>query len=191
MRNNLVLKSVAENEVTSVKPSGEKGNKGYEISFRKSTAYFSKTQTVKAKGVIFAGGVMGTIPLLLKLKKTTLPGLSSRVGHMIRTNNEALIYNTTTDKTLELHKGIAIGSILELDENSHLEPVRYGEGSGFWRINHVADGKREKSVFTDSETYCFAIYCALNMAKSIFCPRFWQEQYRPSCLCSILTALCN
>jgi len=33
-----------------------------------------------------------------------------------------------------LHKGIAIGSILELDENSHIEPVRYGEGSGFWRL---------------------------------------------------------
>ena len=125
---------IAENEVTSVKPIGEKGTEGYEISFRKSTAYFSKTRTLKASGVIFAGGVMGTIPLLLKLQKTNLTGLSPRVGDMIRTNNEALIYTTTTDKTLELHKGIAIGSILEMDENSHLEPVRYGKGSGFWRI---------------------------------------------------------
>jgi cholesterol oxidase len=124
----------AENEVISVKPLGENGANGYEIFFRKSTGSFSRTQTAKAGGVIFSGGVMGTIPLLLKLKKTTLPGLSSRVGHMIRTNNEALIYNTSIDKTLELHKGIAIGSILELDENSHIEPVRYGEGSGFWRL---------------------------------------------------------
>ena len=23
---------------------------------------------------------------------------------------------------------------MQLDENSHLEPVRYGEGSGFWRL---------------------------------------------------------
>jgi len=30
--------------------------------------------------------------------------------------------------------GIAIGSIIELDDNSHIEPVRYGNGSGFWRI---------------------------------------------------------
>jgi cholesterol oxidase len=29
---------------------------------------------------------------------------------------------------------VAIGSILHTDENSHLEPVRYAEGSGFWRI---------------------------------------------------------
>jgi cholesterol oxidase len=77
---------------------------------------------------------MGTVPLLLKIKKSTLPNLSHRIGDMIRTNNEALIYTTTTDKTLDLHKGIAIGSILQIDENSHLEPVRYGEGSGFWRL---------------------------------------------------------
>ena len=125
---------LAENKVCSVKPLGEKGENGYQVGFRKSTAYFTSTHTVTAKGVVFAGGVVGTVPLLLKLKKTMLPGLSARVGDMIRTNNEALIYTTTTDKNLELHKGIAIGSILEMDENSHLEPCRYGEGSGFWRI---------------------------------------------------------
>jgi cholesterol oxidase len=65
---------------------------------------------------------------------------------MIRTNNEALIYTTTTDPKLELHKGIAIGSILELDENSHLEPCRYGEGSGFWRIMMVPM-VTEKNIF--------------------------------------------
>jgi len=128
---------LAEHKVTSVKPLGEKGTDGYEISFRQSTKYFSATKRVMAGAVIFSGGVMGTIPLLLKLKKTTLPAISDRLGHMIRTNNEALIYTTTTDKSLELHKGIAIGSILEVDENSHLEPVRYGIGSGFWRITMV------------------------------------------------------
>jgi cholesterol oxidase len=53
---------------------------------------------------------------------------------MVRTNNEALILNTSLDKTKDFSEGIAIGSILELDENSHLEPVRYGKGSGFWRV---------------------------------------------------------
>ncbi len=125
---------LAENEVTSVNPIAKNGSEGYEISFRKSTSWFSTTKTIKSNGIVFAGGVLGTIPLLLKLKETTLPGLSSRVGDMVRTNNEALIVNTSTDKTLDLHKGIAIGSILELDENTHIEPVRYGKGSGFWRI---------------------------------------------------------
>lgn len=125
---------IPEHEVVDVKPLSEHGEKGYEITFRQSTKYFSSKKRITSKGVIFSGGVLGTVPLLLKLGNSSLPHLSPRVGDMIRTNNEALIVNTSIDKNPELHKGLAIGSILELDENSHLEPVRYGEGSGFWRI---------------------------------------------------------
>lgn len=125
---------IPEHEVVDVKPLSEHGEKGYEITFRQSTKYFSDKKRITSKGVIFSGGVLGTVPLLLKLGNSSLPHLSPRVGDMIRTNNEALIVNTSIDKNPELHKGLAIGSILELDENSHLEPVRYGEGSGFWRI---------------------------------------------------------
>lgn len=125
---------LAEHEVRSVKKHTEDGKEAYRVSFRKSTAWFGRQNELIAGNVIFAGGVMGTIPLLLKLRKTTLPLLSPRVGEMIRTNNEALIVNTTTDNSLELYKGVAIGSILETDENSHAEPVRYGKGSGFWRL---------------------------------------------------------
>jgi cholesterol oxidase len=125
---------LAEHKVTGIKQHSESGKESYQVVFRKSTAWFSKQKVLSAGHVIFSGGVMGTIPLLLKLKKTTLPGLSPRVGEMIRTNNEALIINTTTDRNLELYKGVAIGSILETDENSFVEPVRYGKGSGFWRL---------------------------------------------------------
>ena len=31
-------------------------------------------------------------------------------------------------------KGIAIDSLLQTDEHSHLEMVRYGDGSGFFRL---------------------------------------------------------
>ncbi|MCX6247269.1 MAG: GMC oxidoreductase [Bacteroidetes bacterium] len=125
---------IPEHEVTGVIPLGDHGEAGYQVIFRQSTKYFSGKKRVIAKGIIFSGGVLGTVPLLLKLRRSTLPHLSPRTGDMIRSNNEALIVNTSLDKNPELHKGLAIGSILELDENSHLEPVRYGEGSGFWRI---------------------------------------------------------
>ncbi len=125
---------LAENEVMDVGPAGVDGEQGYLIKYRKSTSWFAKSSEVRAKGVVFAGGVLGTIPLLLKLQKKSLPKLSSRLGDMVRTNNEALIPSTSLDKDLGLWKGVAIGSILEVDENSHLEPVRYGKGSGFWRI---------------------------------------------------------
>ena len=53
---------------------------------------------------------------------------------MVRTNNESLILNTVKNGkySSKMSEGIAIGSILELDEHSHIEPVRYGKGSGFW-----------------------------------------------------------
>jgi cholesterol oxidase len=126
-----------EHEVVGVKPLDDHGEKGYEITFRQSTKYFSGKKRSTSKGVIFSGGVLGTVPLLLKLENSSLPHLSPRVGDMIRTNNEALIVNTSIDKNPEFHKGLAIGSILELDGNTHLEPVRYGEGSGFWRLTMI------------------------------------------------------
>lgn len=130
----LGVKILAENEVKQVKPINGNGENGYEITFKKSTSWFASNNEVTAGHVIFAGGVLGTVPLLLKLRKTSLPHLSERVGDMVRTNNEALIYTVSTNRELKLYEGIAIGSILELDENSHLEPCRYGVGSGMWRL---------------------------------------------------------
>lgn len=128
----LGVEILPEHRVTDVIPSGENGENGYKIIFKQSTKYFSKTKEVKAKGIVFSGGVLGTVPLLLKLKRTSLPNLSDRVGDMIRTNNESLILNTTVEDK-DMSTGIAIGSIVQVDEHSHLEPVRYGKGSGFWR----------------------------------------------------------
>jgi cholesterol oxidase len=126
----------AEKEVTDVKPRSKDGSAGYEVSIKDSTALFKKTKSVKAKGIIFAGGVIGTVKLLLQLKqKASLPNLSDKLGTEIRTNNEALIPVTSIDiQGKDYSKGVAIGSILHTDENTHLEPCRYHYGSGFWRL---------------------------------------------------------
>ena len=45
------------------------------------------------------------------------------------------VLGVTTRRTeTDLSKGIAIGSILQTDAHSHLEPVRYPAGSGFFRL---------------------------------------------------------
>ena len=129
-------KIIAQHEVFDVHPNNKQdGSDGYTIKFKKTAALFGKKQSIKTKNIIFAGGVLGTIPLLLKLKKASLPNLSPRLGEMVRTNNEALIMNVSFDKDKDMSDGIAIGSMIELDENSHIEPVRYGNGSGFWRVS--------------------------------------------------------
>jgi cholesterol oxidase len=71
------------------------------------------------------------------MKPKNLPYLSGRVGDFIRTNNESLILVNSKDKTLDFSKGIAIGSIFPPDDDTHLEAVRYGSGSGFWKMMGV------------------------------------------------------
>ncbi len=131
----LGTKIQAEAEVYDVRPlQSPDGKQGYRVKWKKSTGIFRKKGEITARGIIFSGGVLGTIPLLLKLKSSSLPHLSDQVGFGIRTNSESLIGITTFDKQTNFSEGIAIGSILHTDEFSHLEPVRYASGSGFWRL---------------------------------------------------------
>jgi cholesterol oxidase len=124
----------AHAEVVDVKPLSPDGSAGYRIHYRDPSAWFPRTRTVTAKGVVFAGGVMGTLPLLLKLRQVSLPRLSDTLGHGVRTNSESLIGVTTFDRDATFSEGIAIGSIVELDQDRHVEPVKYPPGNGIWRI---------------------------------------------------------
>ncbi len=110
------------------------GSDGYIVKWKSSTKLIKKKFQARVKGIVFAGGVLGTIPLMLKLKETTLPNLSVKVGHNIRTNSESLMGVVAPNKETIFSDGIAISSILHTDEHSHLEPVRYPSGSGFWRL---------------------------------------------------------
>jgi cholesterol oxidase len=124
----------ADTEVTWVRPL-EGG--GYEVeALEGASRWGRKTRRFTARNVVFSGGVLGTVDLLLKLKERPdgLPRLSERLGDYVRTNSEALIGVVSGRKDKDLSRGIAIGSILHTDAHSHLEPVRYSDGSGFFRL---------------------------------------------------------
>ncbi len=130
------LKIEADTEVTWVRPLP---GGGYVVEARQGTSAIrslNALRTFHAQNVVFAGGVLGTVPLLLKLRESTngLPALSKRIGDFVRTNSEVLIGVVTQRRDRDLSQGIAIGSILHTDEHSHLEPVRYPAGAGFFRI---------------------------------------------------------
>ncbi|MFO0744635.1 MAG: GMC family oxidoreductase [Myxococcota bacterium] len=130
------LRLEAETEVIAVRPQdGKTGKTGYSVEARHSFSKRGKPQVFTAKNVVFSGGVMGTMPLLLALKadKKALPNLSDRLGDSVRTNSESLIGIVAPDAKESFSKGVAITSILHTDEHSHVEPVRYGAGSGFFR----------------------------------------------------------
>ncbi len=149
---------LAENEVYDVKPcKTENGENGYEVSIKSSTKFFKKRRIIKSKAVIFSGGVLGTVKLLLKLKNKSLPLLSNKLGHDIRTNNETLVSVSSLEKDKNYSKGVAIGSILDTDENSHLEIVRYAEGSNAWKLLHLPY-VTGKNVFIRLAKVCLACF---------------------------------
>lgn len=128
---NLGVKILAENEVYDINKTSE-GE--YILKYKSSTKFIRRKNIVKTKGVIFSGGVLGTVPLLLKLKEKSLPNLSDMVGKNIRTNSESLLGVTTANKDDDFSRGISIGAIWHTDRFSNLETVKYPSGSGFWRM---------------------------------------------------------
>jgi cholesterol oxidase len=129
----LGVQILPETEATSVRP---RGDGGYDVEVRVGLGARKTKESFSASKVIFAGGVLGTVDLLLKMKADPegLPKLSPRTGELVRTNSESLIAVISERRDKDLSKGVAIGSILHTDEHSHIEPVRYGAGSGFFRL---------------------------------------------------------
>ncbi len=83
--------------------------------------------------VVFAAGTWGTQQLLHRMKASgSLPGISDRLGVLTRTNSEALggaLTKLRNRKEHDFTHGVAITSSIHPDEDTHIEPVRYGKGS--------------------------------------------------------------
>lgn len=127
---------IAETEVEDVLPAGDQGgSQGYFVTARDKSGLLSKKLTLSTDAVVFSAGVMGTVPLLLKMKANgSLPKLSSRLGKDIRTNNETITSVTTSNRSAHFSEGVSIGSILSVDEDSHVEPIVQGADSNGWKL---------------------------------------------------------
>ncbi len=104
---------------------------GYQIDTVHSTAFFSRgRQTFRTHNLVLSAGVLGTLPLLLKCKEEgKLPMLSPMLGSRVRTNSETLMGVTAKNDAVDYSEGIAITSSIYPDEVTHVEPVRYPNGS--------------------------------------------------------------
>ncbi len=116
-----------ETQVTAIEPHPEGG---YLVHVERSTAFvFKEKRTLRAKGVIVAAGVLGTVRLLLDCKRRgLLPQLSHRLGDFVRTNSEALV-GARARGDADYSTGMAITSGAYVDEHTHIEVVRYPKGS--------------------------------------------------------------
>jgi len=125
---------------------------GYEIQSRHSSATgWVKKTSYTADQVIVAAGALGSAKLLHKVRANGhLQGISSTLGALSRTNSESLLGVVAKGKDIDFSKGSSITSSVFPNEHTHVEPVRYGRGSGFMGIMEsvIASGpKGQKPTF--------------------------------------------
>lgn len=130
----LGAKVITGAQVTEVRPRDDQGRSGYVVTWKSSRGLLTRENIAASTGVVLAGGVPGTVKLLLSMKRQGILKLSQKTGKDIRTNNESLIGVISRDHDRRFSDGLAIGSILDVGNHTHAEPVRYPEGSGFFRM---------------------------------------------------------
>ncbi len=105
-------------------------DQGFIVRSEKSGTWLRKQRVdVKVDQVVFAAGAWGTQGLLHRLKTSSLPKLSDRLGWLTRTNSEAILGATTRRlPKIDLTHGVAITTSFHLGD-THIENCRYGKGS--------------------------------------------------------------
>ncbi|MGH3389851.1 MAG: GMC oxidoreductase [Actinomadura sp.] len=104
---------------------------GYAVETVRTGSPRRRRTTLTAAQVVVAAGTYGTQKLLHAMKVTgRLPHLSDRLGVLTRTNSEAILgAERWSRKGEDYSRGVAITSSFHPDEDTHIEPVRYGRGS--------------------------------------------------------------
>ncbi|MCD2188600.1 GMC oxidoreductase [Actinomycetospora soli] len=120
-----------ETTVLSVRPLAS----GWEVVTRPTRRGRRRRTVYTADQVILSAGTWGTQSLLHRLRDTgVLPSVSARLGHLTRTNSEALVGAMSRRAPQrggprDFTQGVAITSSWHPDADTHIEPCRYGYGS--------------------------------------------------------------
>lgn len=120
---------LAERLVTDVVPLD---GGGYEIVSERPGSRRGRDEQRHTVGqVVFAAGVLGTVRLLADLKdRGRLPGLSDRLGELVRTNSESILgASAAGPNQRDYSSGVAISSSIYPNDHTHVEGVRYPKGS--------------------------------------------------------------
>ncbi len=118
----------ADTEATNITP---RDGGGYTVETQRPGAWLRKRpQQFTADHVVLSAGSLGTTRLLLGLRDSgSLPNLSTRLGHTVRTNSEAILGATAHNSDIDYSEGVAITSSIHPEPHTHIEPVRYPKGS--------------------------------------------------------------
>jgi cholesterol oxidase len=117
---------VPETEATGVRPI----DGGWAVESRSGSGRRAQHRTWRTRRVVVAGGVLGSVRLLLRSRaRGSLPGMSDQLGRWVRTNSEAILGADGPLRGPALDDHVAITSGLMADEDTHVEIVRFNRGS--------------------------------------------------------------
>ena len=120
----------ADTEVGDIRSRGAPdGSDGYVVTTRWPGAWFRKRPaTFTARGIVVAAGALGTNQLLAQCRMLgALPRLSDRLGHLVRTNSEAIHAVRFGDPALRPWHDVAISASIHPSPDTHVELVTFGE----------------------------------------------------------------
>jgi len=159
--------------VTAVRPLRDGG---YAIDTRRTDGWRTGRRRWYADEVVLAAGALGTQRLLHRMRdEGVLPHLSDRLGVLTRTNSESLLGAIARDPDVDFTRGVAITSSFHPDENTHIEPVRYGRGSNVMALL--------QTVLTDGDgpaprwrTWLREVWLQRRVVPSLYDMRHWSER---------------
>jgi len=122
----LGVRIVPETEAVTIRPDGD----AWAVETRRSWGLRRPRRNWRARRVVVSAGVLGTVGLLLRSRRAgTLPGLSPTLGRFVRTNSESILAADAPRADPSWTAGVAITSGVPVDEDTHLEMVRFNAGS--------------------------------------------------------------
>jgi cholesterol oxidase len=122
---------IPEREVVDIRPIGAAdGSGGYVVTTQRPGAWLRKRRrTFTARGIVMSAGALGTNRLLARCKLGgSLPRISDRLGHLVRTNSESILAVTLPEGMARPWNDVAISSSIHTSHDTHIEFVTYGKG---------------------------------------------------------------
>jgi cholesterol oxidase len=127
----LGVRVVADRTVVDVRPLGAAdGADGYAVWTERSGRWLRRDRRRHtARGLVIAGGALGTAELLRSCRdRGSLPALSDRLGDLVRTNSEAITAVTAPRGAPDVTSDLAITASLHPDDQTHVTNNTYGRG---------------------------------------------------------------
>lgn len=129
----LGVRILADRTVVDLRPvvgdDGADGAAGWEVLHVATPPSDQRDpRIVRARGVVLAGGTMGTNDLLLHARERgSLDRLSDRLGHLVRTNSETITAATSLRPDADYSAAVTITASIFPDDHTHITNNTYAD----------------------------------------------------------------